>query len=222
MSESDIRGFLFFRSRISLRSCGLRISYTTHLLHAATASSCAGLSRASMSYFLRGGPKTWMAGSSPAMTVQMSQEETVKPSRRECRNVRLICGDYTCVLALFAHKAAGAARHPAFPAPSNCWGRCSTELGRASSAARPCKLAVSGAKRQRAHDNGRNGTLRHALGISPTARRQAGRPGSRRSASLRRGRARATTGHPDRRSAPAAPAALPAPWQAMSRPCNRS
>ena len=139
-------GFSFLRSRISLRSCGLRISYTTHLLHAVTASSCAGLSRASMSYFLRGGPKTWMAGSSPAMTVQMSQEETVKPSRRECRNVRLICGDYTCVLALFAHKAAGAARHPAFPAPSNCWGRCSTELGRASSAARPRKLAVSEAK----------------------------------------------------------------------------
>src|SRR6516225_3932580 len=29
-----------------------------------------------------------------------------------------ICGDYTCVLSTLAHKAAGAAKHPAFPAPS--------------------------------------------------------------------------------------------------------
>ena len=100
-------------------------------------------------------------------------------------------------------------------------GRCLTGLGRASSAARRCRRAVSGAERQGAYENGLNGTFGHAFGISPTARRRAGRPGSRRSASLPRGRARAEAGHPDRRSAPRAPAALPAPWQAMSRPCSR-
>jgi hypothetical protein len=31
---------------------------------------------------------------------------------------RLSCSDYACVLLIFAHKAAGAAKHPAFPAPS--------------------------------------------------------------------------------------------------------
>jgi hypothetical protein len=31
---------------------------------------------------------------------------------------RPTCGDYACVLSLFAHKAAGAAKRPAFPAPS--------------------------------------------------------------------------------------------------------
>jgi len=30
-----------------------------------------------------------------------------------------ICGDYACVLSNFAHKAAGAVKHPAFPAPSD-------------------------------------------------------------------------------------------------------
>jgi len=29
------------------------------------------------------------------------------------------CGEYACVLLCFAHKAAGAAQHPAFPAPSS-------------------------------------------------------------------------------------------------------
>ena len=41
------------------------------------------------------------------------------PSRRECRCFGFICGDYTCVLSTIAHKAAGAAKHPAFPAPSS-------------------------------------------------------------------------------------------------------
>jgi hypothetical protein len=36
---------------------------------------------------------------------------------------RPTCGDYACVLSLFAHKAAGAAKHPAFPAPSLIEGR---------------------------------------------------------------------------------------------------
>ena len=31
---------------------------------------------------------------------------------------RRTCGDYSCVLSLFAHKAAGAVKRPAFPAPS--------------------------------------------------------------------------------------------------------
>jgi hypothetical protein len=36
---------------------------------------------------------------------------------------RPTCGNYACVLSLFAHKAAGAAKHPAFPAPSLIEGR---------------------------------------------------------------------------------------------------
>ena len=41
------------------------------------------------------------------------------PSRRECRCFGFICGDYTRVLSTTAHEAAGAAKHPAFPAPSH-------------------------------------------------------------------------------------------------------
>src|SRR5262249_46451039 len=41
------------------------------------------------------------------------------PSRRECRCFGFIFGDYTPVLSTLAHGAAGAARHPAFPAPSS-------------------------------------------------------------------------------------------------------
>src|SRR6185312_3126014 len=44
--------------------------------------------------------------------------KSFKPLRRECRIVWLTCGDYACVLFSFAHKAAGAVAHPAFPAPS--------------------------------------------------------------------------------------------------------
>jgi len=40
------------------------------------------------------------------------------PLRRECRCFGFACGDYTCVLLTIAHKAAGAVKHPAFPAPS--------------------------------------------------------------------------------------------------------
>jgi hypothetical protein len=58
-------------------------------------------------------------GGNKARLTEETTKETVKPSRRECRNVRLTCGDYSCVLSLFAHKAAGAVRHPAFPAPSD-------------------------------------------------------------------------------------------------------
>jgi hypothetical protein len=35
---------------------------------------------------------------------------------------RLSCSDYACVLFNIAHKAAGAVKHPAFPAPSDFWG----------------------------------------------------------------------------------------------------
>jgi hypothetical protein len=41
-----------------------------------------------------------------------------KPSRRECRNVRRTCRDLRACSLPFARKAAGAFRHPAFPAPS--------------------------------------------------------------------------------------------------------
>src|ERR1700751_1000052 len=48
------------------------------------------------------------------------------PLRRECRCFGFICGDYTCVLSTNARKAAGAAKHPAFPAPSALPGRSKT------------------------------------------------------------------------------------------------
>src|SRR5215468_7555906 len=35
--------------------------------------------------------------------------------------LRLTCGEYACVRSHVAHKAAGAAQHPAFPAPSSLW-----------------------------------------------------------------------------------------------------
>src|ERR1700756_3565629 len=55
------------------------------------------------------------------------------PSRRECRCFGFICGDYTCVLSTIAHKAAGAAKHPAFPAPSFFSRVCvASKLGRVS------------------------------------------------------------------------------------------
>src|SRR5579871_725444 len=47
-----------------------------------------------------------------------STKQPLTPSRRECRCFGFICGDYACVLFHIAHKAAGAAKHPAFPAPS--------------------------------------------------------------------------------------------------------
>src|SRR5215475_15860457 len=47
-----------------------------------------------------------------------ARHSPLTPSRRECRCFGFICGDYTCVLSTIAHKAAGAAKHPAFPAPS--------------------------------------------------------------------------------------------------------
>jgi hypothetical protein len=47
-----------------------------------------------------------------------STEQPLTPSRRECRLFGFTCVDYTCVLFAIAHKAAGAAKHPAFPAPS--------------------------------------------------------------------------------------------------------
>jgi hypothetical protein len=47
-----------------------------------------------------------------------ARDKPLTPSRRECRCFGFICGDYTCVLSTIAHKAAGAAKHPAFPAPS--------------------------------------------------------------------------------------------------------
>ena len=57
-----------------------------------------------------GGNKAWSPG--------RARRKLLKPSRRECRCFGWTCGDYACVLLPFAHKAAGAAKHPAFPAPS--------------------------------------------------------------------------------------------------------
>jgi hypothetical protein len=47
-----------------------------------------------------------------------STEQPLTPLRRECRCFGFACSDYACVLSIFAHKAAGAVKHPAFPAPS--------------------------------------------------------------------------------------------------------
>jgi hypothetical protein len=47
-----------------------------------------------------------------------ARKSLLTPSRRECRCSARTCGEYSCVLPFIAHKAAGAAQHPAFPAPS--------------------------------------------------------------------------------------------------------
>jgi hypothetical protein len=68
-----------------------------------------------------------------------STKQPLTPLRRECRCFGFICGDYTCVLSTIAHKAAGAAKHPAFPAPSDFFGRSMQQLGRNSR--RECEVA---------------------------------------------------------------------------------
>ncbi len=79
--------------------------------------------------------------------------------------------------------------------------------------------------------HGRDGAVRRAGDVAgaatasriiPTARPRADRPGCRRSAGRRRGRAPATADRRDRRSGPPARAASPAPSPARSRPCSRS
>ena len=52
-----------------------------------------------------------------------SAEKAVKPSRRECRCFGFTCGDLSLCAFPYARKAAGAAQHPAFPAPSVFEGR---------------------------------------------------------------------------------------------------
>src|SRR5579871_6968220 len=47
-----------------------------------------------------------------------ARHKPLTPLRRECRCFGWTCGEYACVLFAFAHEAAGAAQHPAFPAPS--------------------------------------------------------------------------------------------------------
>jgi len=59
-----------------------------------------------------------------------ARHSTLKPSRRECRCFGWTCGEYACVLSQSAHKAAGAAKHPAFPAPSRLWRAIEMQLGR--------------------------------------------------------------------------------------------
>ena len=56
-------------------------------------------------------------GDNKARSPGRLRRKLLKPSRRECRNVRLTCGDYACVLFSLAHKAAGAvnARHSLLP-----------------------------------------------------------------------------------------------------------
>ena len=66
-----------------------------------------------------GGNNAWSPG--------RARRKLLKPSRRECRCFGWTCGDYACVLLPFAHKAAGAAKHPAFPAPSASRGTKSTQ-----------------------------------------------------------------------------------------------
>src|ERR1700758_1021048 len=47
-----------------------------------------------------------------------SAKQPLTPSCRECRLFGFACSDYAGVLSLTACQAAGAAQHPAFPAPS--------------------------------------------------------------------------------------------------------
>jgi len=52
-----------------------------------------------------------------------ARHSPLTPSRRECRCFGFSCSDYAGVLLIFAHWAMGAAKHPAFPAPSSLRGR---------------------------------------------------------------------------------------------------
>ena len=67
-----------------------------------------------------------------------STKQPLTPLRRECRCFGFTCGEFACVLLCFAHKAAGAAKHPAFPAPSLI-----------GDAALSCKTRACGAARTR-------------------------------------------------------------------------
>src|SRR6201987_2336688 len=67
-----------------------------------------------------------------------ARHSPLTPSRRECRCFGFICGDYTCALSTIAHKAAGAAKHPAFPAPFFLEGKGSHHHSDAKSASREC------------------------------------------------------------------------------------
>ena len=62
---------------------------------------------------------SWMTVTKRSWTPGRARRSLLKPSRRECRCFGFICSDYACVLLSFAHKAAGAAKHLAFPAPSS-------------------------------------------------------------------------------------------------------
>ena len=85
-------------------------------------------------------------GDSEVMDTGESSKQPLKPPRRECRCFGFICGDYTCVLSTIAHKAAGAVKHPAFPAPSAFRGacRCKARTRWRRGNAKPCKESVSG------------------------------------------------------------------------------
>jgi hypothetical protein len=48
---------------------------------------------------------------------ERARDKPLTPLRRECRCFGFICGDYARVLSTLAYEAAGAAEHPAFPAP---------------------------------------------------------------------------------------------------------
>jgi hypothetical protein len=67
-----------------------------------------------------------------------------KLSRRECRCFGLTCGDYAHVLLLLVHGAMGAAKHPAFPAPSLlCQRAVEAELGRMGAAGMRRRVSAS-------------------------------------------------------------------------------
>jgi hypothetical protein len=59
------------------------------------------------------------------------------PLRRECRYFGFSCSDCAGVLLIFAHWAMGAAKHPAFPAPSRFRGRPTQDSG--ENAPRECE-----------------------------------------------------------------------------------
>jgi hypothetical protein len=114
-------------SRVLEAGCDGRDCFARRAKRARTAKSCGpGAPRLASSRQVMtagdGGNNAWSPG--------RARRKLLKPSRRECRCFGWTCGDYACVLLPFAHKAAGAAKHPAFPAPSVFGGDAEAKLGR--------------------------------------------------------------------------------------------
>jgi hypothetical protein len=88
------------------------------------------------------------------------------PSRRECRCFGFICGDYAHVLSTLAHGAAGAAKHPAFPAPSVFARVIGSRLGREAAAGmRTCVLRCNRVPDAARHEMTRRRSGTHAASV---------------------------------------------------------